>query len=71
MGREFQMSGVVSGGDLTTEACTTKLAYLLGRLKDPDQVADAMPQSIRGEMSPPGPRSNKYFIKNELIISRL
>lgn len=65
------MSGVVSGGDMTTEACTTKLAYLLGRLKDPAQVAKAMPENIRGEMTLPGSTNNKYFVRNQLLISRL
>lgn len=71
MGREFQMSGVVSGGDMTTEACTTKLAFLLGRLRDPALVAKAMPENLRGELTLPGPNNNKYFVKNQLIISRL
>jgi L-asparaginase len=34
MGREFKNAGVVSGGDMTVEACTTKLAYLFGSHED-------------------------------------
>jgi L-asparaginase len=52
MGKDFQEAGVVSGGDLTTEACTTKLAYLFGRLNDPVLVAKNLSISLRGEISP-------------------
>jgi len=34
MGLEFKNAGVVSGGDMTVEACTTKLAYLFGSHED-------------------------------------
>jgi hypothetical protein len=36
---------------MTTEACSTKLAYLLGKLKDPVLVRKYVTENIRGEMS--------------------
>jgi hypothetical protein len=42
----------VSGGDLTTEAAVTKLAYLFARLDSPEAVAVAMMRNLRGELSP-------------------
>ena len=44
-------AGVVSGGDMTCEACTTKLAYLFGRGLSLDEIAAALPVSLRGEIS--------------------
>jgi L-asparaginase len=61
MGKEFRESGVVSGGDMTTEACTTKLAYLFGRLSDPDLVAQLVSEDIRGEMSYNSKGLKKFF----------
>jgi len=51
MGREFQKAGVVSGGDMTTEACTTKLAYLFGTVSDPNIISQLVGRSIRGEIT--------------------
>eukprot|EP00597_Dinobryon_sp_UTEXLB2267_P000249 CAMPEP_0170070632 /NCGR_PEP_ID=MMETSP0019_2-20121128/8850_1 /TAXON_ID=98059 /ORGANISM="Dinobryon sp., Strain UTEXLB2267" /LENGTH=333 /DNA_ID=CAMNT_0010278957 /DNA_START=61 /DNA_END=1062 /DNA_ORIENTATION=+ len=51
MGREFEAAGVVSGGDMTTEACTTKLAYLFGVVQDPLEVSQLIGKSIRGEIT--------------------
>ena len=34
VGITLQENGVVSGGDMTTEAAVTKLAYLFGRTDD-------------------------------------
>jgi L-asparaginase len=65
MGKEFREAGVVSGGDMTTEACTTKLAYLFGRLNDPLLVARMIGEDLRGELSfgnDEGPR--KFFQNN-------
>ena len=63
MGREFKNAGVVSGGDMTTEACTTKLAYLFGRLQDPALVGRAMGQNLRGEIT--SYSSAKKFFNND------
>jgi hypothetical protein len=68
MGRDFKLSGVVSGGDMTTEACSTKLAYLFGRLHDSDLVAHAISINIRGEMTPVGERGVKYFLGTDLMV---
>ena len=73
MGRDFKEAGVVSGGDLTTEACTTKLAYLFGRLKDPDLVSEVISKSIRGELTEKNDMPKKLIHMDPLkqIMSRL
>jgi L-asparaginase len=52
VGSALKKAGVVSGGDMTTEACATKLAYLFGRLADPGRVKDMLAKDLRGELSP-------------------
>lgn len=61
MGREFKNAGVVSGGDLTTAACSTKLAYLFGRLSDPVRVGHLLAQNIRGEITSAESFGRKFF----------
>jgi len=50
-GQAFADAGVVSGGDMTTEACTAKLAYLCGKYSNPDKVREYIGKNIRGELT--------------------
>jgi L-asparaginase len=65
MGKDFQEAGVVSGGDMTTEACTTKLAYLFGRLQDPDRVAEMFSENIRGELGDGADRHKRKYLERD------
>jgi hypothetical protein len=67
MGREFKNSGVISGGDMTTEACTTKLAYALGRgFEDRDTLAGILLKSLRGEVTIGEAKKKKFFDQSEM-----
>ena len=44
-------AGVLSGLDLTFEAALTKVMYLLGKYKDPEQVKFFLVRNIRGELT--------------------
>ncbi|CAJ1966133.1 unnamed protein product [Cylindrotheca closterium] len=65
-GQALIKAGTVSAGDMTLEAATAKLAYLLGRgdLKI-DEVRDLMGVDLRGELTPkdqisPPPLASSY-----------
>ena len=51
VGRYLLELGVVSAGDMTTEACVTKVAYLCGRGLEGDALRDAMETDLRSERS--------------------
>ena len=51
VGRYLLELGVVSAGDMTTEACVTKVAYLCGRGLQGDALRQAMVTDLRGERS--------------------
>jgi L-asparaginase len=52
-GQALIKAGVVSAGDMTLEATTAKLAYLLGRQDlTIDEVRDLMGVNLRGELTP-------------------
>jgi len=52
-GMALKEAGVVSAGDMTLEATTAKLAYLLGRQDlTIDEVRDLMGVDLRGELTP-------------------
>jgi len=51
-GRLAREMGAVGTGDMTVEAATVKLMYLLGTLKSPDRVREALNVPIAGEIDP-------------------
>jgi len=53
-GADLRSVGVVPGGDMTTEACVTKLIYLFGRLgrNRTGEIKEWMEKDLRGEVSP-------------------
>lgn len=50
--KKLQQMGVVSGFDMTFEATTTKLMYLMGLGLDRKEIMRLMEQSLRGELTP-------------------
>ena len=49
--KKLQQMGIISGFDMTFEATTTKLMYLMGQGLDHSEIAALMEQSLRGELS--------------------
>jgi len=50
-GNVLSQTGVIGGGDMTTESATTKLMYLLAQDLSPEEVAHLMQVSLRGELT--------------------
>lgn len=50
--RKLKEVGVLSGGDITSEAAVTKLMFLLGTEKDPEEVKRKLVIPLIGEMDP-------------------
>ena len=61
LGREFLKRGVVPGGDMTTAACVTKIAYLFGRRSNVEYVRKFLQQDLRGEITPESSLPKKFF----------
>lgn len=50
-GKKLQDAGVISGGDMTTEAALAKLFVLMGDTQDNDRVKALLEENLRGEIS--------------------
>ena len=48
--KKLEEIGVVSGGDITSEAAVTKLMFLLGQESDKEQIKQLLQHPLRGEM---------------------
>ena len=48
---ELLNAGVVSAKDMTTEAAVTKLMFLLGHGRKPNEIKMYLNKSLRGEIS--------------------
>jgi L-asparaginase len=50
-GNALAKAGVVSGGDMTTEAALAKLHYLLSKPLPSERIRELLKQDLRGEIS--------------------
>ncbi len=50
VGKKLQGTGVISTGDMTTEAVVTKMMWALGQSRDPDDIAAMFARNYAGEL---------------------
>ena len=60
-GRQALNLGVISAGDMTTEACLTKFAYLLGKYDDSETIKKYFQLPLCGERKPTDDDSNQAY----------
>ena len=52
--RELLNIGVVSGGDITTEAALAKLMFVLANYKGKEEIVKKLSSDLRGELTEKG-----------------
>jgi L-asparaginase len=52
--RELLNIGVVSGGDITTEAALAKMMFVLANYSDKEEIVKKLSSDLRGELTEKG-----------------
>lgn len=60
-GQKILQKGVLQARDMTAEAAVTKLMWVLGQTKDPEEIKRYFDTSLAGEVNLPGEKHKQYF----------
>eukprot|EP01017_Pseudomicrothorax_dubius_P028044 TRINITY_DN3305_c0_g2_i1.p1 TRINITY_DN3305_c0_g2~~TRINITY_DN3305_c0_g2_i1.p1 ORF type:complete len:351 (-),score=70.00 TRINITY_DN3305_c0_g2_i1:141-1193(-) len=72
LGHKFEIhkdvDGVIPGSDMTLEACTAKLSYLIGKGYSSADIRRKMLQNLRGELTVPKNDTNIFYVGQEDFV---